>query len=79
MYKGILPGTAKLETTRKFCQRGDQLNFDSFLSIFVVDEGRDNLNTTTSGHIRPASECHLNGIRWRADYGQTLNYGLVAL
>ena len=38
--------------SRKFCQKGS--NFDVF--YFLVDEGRDDPNTTKSGNRRPASK-----------------------
>ena len=45
------------------------------LQCFVlVDEGRDDHNTTKSGHIRPAIEM---AFHWWADDGPTLNAGLV--
>ena len=54
---------------RKFCQRGR--NFDNVLGFFVlVDEGRDNQNTTKSGpssaHKRNAilNGVSLAGQRW---------------
>ena len=48
---------------RKLCQ--ERSNFD----FFLVDEGREDQNTTIGG---PSS------FRWRADNGPTLNAGLVA-
>ena len=49
-------------------------------SYFLVDEGRDGLNTTESGaslaHQRKTIEMAFG---WRADDGPTLNAGLVAL
>ena len=48
--------------------------------FFLVDEGREDPNTTISG---PWSARQRNAIlmafRWRADDGPTLNSGLVAL
>ena len=48
--------------------------------VFLVDEGREDPNTTISG---PSSAHQRNAIkmafRWRADDGPTLNAGLVAL
>ena len=61
--------------SRKFCQMGS--NFDNFL---LVDEGREDPNTTISG---PSSASQRNAIYmafgWQADDGTTLNAGLVAL
>ena len=50
----------------KFCQRGS--NSDN---LFLVDEGREDPNTTKTG---PSSARQRN-----ADNGTTLNAGLVAL
>ena len=50
------------------------------LTTFLVDEGREDPNATTSG---PSSARHRNTIkmafRWRAFDGSTLNTGLGAL
>ena len=50
------------------------------LFLFLVDEGREDLNTTKS---RPISARQRNAIemslRWQVDYGPILNAGLVAL
>ena len=58
-----------------FCQRGS--NFDIF---FLVDEGREDPNTTISG---PSLACQQNAIKmafcWRANDGPTSNAGFVAL
>ena len=58
-----------------FFQRGS--NFDY---VFLVDERREDPNTTKSG---PSSARQRNAIymvfRWRADGGPTVNAGLVAL
>ena len=59
---------ASMRGSRKFCQKGS--NFDDGFFFFLVDDGREDPNTTTSG---PSSA------RWRADDGQTLNAGLVAV
>ena len=63
--------------SRKFCQRGGGgSNFDN---VFLVDEGREDPNTTISG---PSSARQQNAIkmvfRWCANDGPTLNAGLVA-
>ena len=42
---------------------------------FLVDEGREDQNTTIEG---PSSARQRNTFRWRADNGPTLNAGLVA-
>ena len=65
--------------SRELCQRGS--NFDNVFCLFVlVDEGREDQNTTLSG---PSSARQRNAIimvfRWRADNGPTLTAGLVAL
>ena len=52
--------------SRKLCQ--GMSNFD----FFLVDEGREDQNTTIGG---PSSARQRN---WRADNGPTLNAGLVA-
>ena len=39
--------------SRKFCQRG---------SFFLVYEGKEDPNSTKTGHHRPASETPLNGV-----------------
>ena len=50
-----------------------------FCLFFLVDEGREDQNTTLAGH-RPASGTPLNGFfRCEADDGPTLKAGLVAL
>ena len=55
--------------SRKFCQRGS--NYDKF---FLVNEGREDPNTTNSG---PSSARQQNAIkmafRWRTDDGPTFN------
>ena len=43
--------------------------------IFLVDEGREDQNTTIGG---PSSARQRNAFCWRADNGPTLNAGLVA-
>ena len=43
-----------------------------FFNLFFLDKGREDPNTTKSGHHQPASD-------WRAGDGSTLNTGLVAL
>ena len=45
------------------------------LMFFLVDEGREDQNTTLGG---PSSARQRNAFRWRADNGPTLNAGLVA-
>ena len=61
--------------SRKFCQRGS--NFEAF---FLVDEGREDPNTTKSG---PPLARQRNAIEiafhWRVDDGPTLNASLIAL
>ena len=68
--------------SRKFCYRGVQ--FWRVFCLFVFYEGRADPNSTKSG---PSSARQRNAIkwnailmafRWRADYGPTLNAGLVA-
>ena len=53
-------------------------NFDNVFFFFLVDEGRYDPNTTLSG---PSSASQLNAnylaFCWSADYGSTLNVGLV--
>ena len=67
--------TSVMRRSRNFCQRGS--NFDN---VFLVDERRDDQNTTKSGqssaHQRNAISM---AFRWRPDDGLTLNSGLVAL
>ena len=62
--------------SRKFCQSGS--NFDNV--FFLVDEGREDPNTTISG---PSLARQRNAIymafRWQADDGPTFNAGLVSL
>ena len=55
--------------SRTFYQSGPAL------TVFFVDVGRYNQNTTKTGHHRPARE---TPFRWRADDCPTLNAGLVA-
>ena len=66
-----------MRRSRKFCQRGSNVEV---LGVFLVDEGREDPNTTISG---PSLACQGNAISmafcWRADDGPTLNAGLVAL
>ena len=63
---------------RKFCQRGSI--FTVFMFFFVVDEGdRGSKCHTKRAIIGPPAKLRLNGVRWRADDGHTLNSGLVAL
>ena len=47
--------------------------------FFLVNEGRDDPNTTINGHHRPASETPFLAFCWRADDGPTLNACLQAL
>ena len=56
--------------SRKFSQRGFNSDKDFFL-CFLVDEGKEDPNSTKAGH-------HM-AFRWRADNSPTLNAGLVAL
>ena len=56
--------------TRKFCQRGS--NFNRFFWLFLVNERRDDPNTTISGTLR----AHQRNTIYD---GPTLNSGLVAL
>ena len=62
--------------SRKFCQRGP----NSSLTIFLVDEGRVDPNTTKSG---PLSAHQRNtifmAVLWQADNEPTMNTGIVAL
>ena len=59
----------------EFCQRAS--NFDYF---FLVDEGREDPNTTISGpSLARQRNAILMAFRWRADDGPTLNAGFVAL
>ena len=64
--------------SKNFCQRGS--NFDNVFCCFLVDERRDDQNTTKSG---PLSARQRNAIYmafcWRPDDGLTLKSGLVAL
>ena len=60
-----------MRTSRKFCQKGP--NLDGFL----VDEGREDPNTTISGPMQ--RNTFKMAFHWRADDGPTLNAGLVAL
>ena len=68
--------------SRKFCQRGGGPNLTMFFFcfVFLVDEGREDSNTTISG---PSSARQRNAIKiafcWRVDDGSTLNAGLKAL
>ena len=61
--------------SRKFCQRVS--NFDNFFKKFMKG-GRIQIPPISG----PSSACHRNAISmafpWRADYGPTLNDGLVA-
>ena len=45
------------------------------LTFFLVDEGREDQNTTKGG---PSSARQRNTFHWRADNGPTLNAGLEA-
>ena len=60
-----------MQGSRKFCQRAA-----NFFSFFLVDEQRDTIS-------EPSLACEQNAIKmafcWRADYGRTLNAGLVTL
>ena len=54
--------------------------FTVFMGFFVVDEGdRGSKFHTKRAIIGPPAKLRLNGVRWRADDGHTLNSGLVAL
>ena len=46
--------------------------------FFLVDEGREDPNTTISGTSSTCQQ-NANAFRWCAGDGQTLNAGLVAL
>ena len=54
---------SSMRGSRKFCQRGSY-----FDKVFLVDEGREDPNTTISGS--------LSAFRWRADDGPPLNAGV---
>ena len=58
--------------SRKFSQRGS--NIDK--GFFLVDKGNEDPNTTING---PSSARQRMAFCWRADGGQILNAGLVAL
>ena len=64
--------TVNMRGSRKISQRGSNI-------FFLVDEGREDPNTTKSG---PSSTSQRNAIemafRWRVDDGPTFNSGLVA-
>ena len=61
--------------SRKFWQRGSNSDV-FFFFFFFFDEGKEDPNSTKTGHNRPANE---TPFRWRADDDPTLNAGLVAL
>ena len=61
--------------SRTFYQRG--YNFDS---VFLVDDGKEDPNTTIrQAIIGPPAKRHLKAFRWRVDNGLTSNAGLKAL
>ena len=66
--------------SRKFVRGGPTLTTFFFLFFFLVDEAKEDPNTTLS---RPPLARHRNYIetvfRWRADDVPILNAGLVAL
>ena len=69
-----------MRASRNFCQRRSKLD-NIFVCLFVlVDDGREDQNTTKSG---PSLARQQNAISmafcWRADDGQPLNADLVAL
>ena len=65
--------------SRKFCQRGSNSTLTRFFKFYLVDEGKEDPNTTKGV---PSSALQGNAISIvfprQADNGQTLNAGLVA-
>ena len=62
--------------SRKFCQRGSK----SSLTIFILDEGRVDPNTTISGPFWPNQQNAIfMAVCWQTDNDPTLNTGIVAL
>ena len=62
--------------SRMFCHRGS--NFDK--GFFLVDEGREDQNTTISGlSLTRQRNTILMVFRWHADNDPTLNAGLEVL
>ena len=59
----------------KVLQRGP--NLTTLFSFFLLK--RDDAYHYKRAIIGPPSKRHLNGVRWRADDGPTLNAGLAAL
>ena len=66
--------------SKNFVRGGQTLTTFFFFFFFFFKLMRDGRIKTPlyAGHHRPASETPLNGDRWRADDGPTLNAGLVA-
>ena len=61
--------------SRKFCQRGSK-----FDNLFLVDEGIEDPHTAINGSSLASQGNAIEmAFCWRADYGPTLNAGLVAL
>ena len=73
---GILSGSSQYA----FADPDNLCQSSTFDNVFLVEEGREDLNTTISG---PTSVHQRNAIqtafRWRVHDGPTLNTGLVAL
>ena len=64
--------------SRTFCQTGSK--FDVFvLKTFLVDEGREDPNTTISGPSSARQRNRVSAFRWYADDGPTVKAGFVAL
>ena len=61
-----------IRRSRKFCRGWGGVKFDN---VFLLDEGIEDPNTTK----KMPSSARQRAFRWRADDGQTLNTGLVAV
>ena len=60
--------------SRKFYRRGS--TFDIVILLFLILMSGEKMQMAIIG---PAAKQHLDGVRWLADDGPTLNAGLVAL
>ena len=66
--------------SRKFCQRGSNFDNSFFVCFFLVDEGKEDPNTTISGPSWARQRNAIKmAIRRRGYDGPTLNAGLLAL